>query len=223
MALCLDRDGRLWAGTEDEGILRGEAPSRPRPAGPLLRPEHRRCGPAGRSDTRRRLPPGETALGDDNGYALACDKLGRIWVGHRNHGVSVYDGRDPIKDGQGGLHRLAELRHAHRPVGRARVAIQSCPIDGDVWIATSAGLSRYSLGQDTCRHYTRGQGMPADVAELALAFDPKGNLVCRHAMRGLLMAPRDPASGAKQDLAANKRSHPSAGGACRSGLAVEFA
>jgi len=32
-------------------------------------------------------------LGDDNGYAIACDKLGRIWVGHLNHGVSVYNGK----------------------------------------------------------------------------------------------------------------------------------
>ena len=39
--------------------------------------------------------PAEFALGDDNAYALACDKLGRIWVGNLNHGVSVYDGHAP--------------------------------------------------------------------------------------------------------------------------------
>ena len=39
--------------------------------------------------------PAEFALGDDDIYALACDKLGRIWVGNLNHGVSVYDGHAP--------------------------------------------------------------------------------------------------------------------------------
>ncbi len=32
-------------------------------------------------------------LGDDYGYALACDDQNRIWVGHLNHGVSVFNGQ----------------------------------------------------------------------------------------------------------------------------------
>ncbi len=31
-------------------------------------------------------------LGDDCAYALAFDQQGRLWAGHLNHGVSVYNG-----------------------------------------------------------------------------------------------------------------------------------
>ncbi|MDR0522432.1 MAG: hypothetical protein LBH00_11355 [Planctomycetaceae bacterium] len=69
-------------------------------------------------------------LGDDNGYALAVDRQNRLWVGHQYSGVSVFNGKkwqnDDVIDG---------------PVGERIFDIQICPVDGDVWIATSAGLA----------------------------------------------------------------------------------
>ena len=68
MALCRDREGNLWVGTEDKGVLR--------------------CTPTGEW-TQFTTQDG---LGDDNGYALCCDHLGRIWAGQLNHGVAVFNG-----------------------------------------------------------------------------------------------------------------------------------
>ncbi len=74
-------------------------------------------------------------LGDDNGYAICCDRLGRVWVGQLNHGVAVFNGETwktyDVLDG---------------PLGERIFDIACCPTDGDVWMATSAGLSRYSEG-----------------------------------------------------------------------------
>ena len=57
VALARDLDRNVWVGTEDKGVLRG-------------------------------TPNGEwtqfttqDGLGDDNGYAICCDRLGRVWVG----------------------------------------------------------------------------------------------------------------------------------------------
>lgn len=61
------------------------------------------------------------------------------------------------------------------PLGERVFAISVCPSDGDVWIATNAGLSRYSLQNDTWRYYTRADGLPSDQIQ-ALAFDSIGNV-----------------------------------------------
>ena len=103
-------------------------------------------------------------LGDNNAYSIACDKQGRVWAGELNHGVAVFNGliwkNYDILDG---------------PIGERVFRIAVCPTDGDVWIATSAGLTRYSPDLDTWRYYTRADGLPSDQAN-ALAFDASGNL-----------------------------------------------
>ena len=84
-ALCSDAAGNLWVGTEDTGVWRynpnaeqGKRWSRftrantggpPEPDGPTI--PHR--GHSGLSPS--------AFLGDDFAYALACDRLGRVWVG----------------------------------------------------------------------------------------------------------------------------------------------
>jgi ligand-binding sensor domain-containing protein len=82
--------------------------------------------------------------GDNNGYALAIDKLGRLWVGHLNTRVSVFNGKDwknyDVVDG---------------PIGERIFDIKICPKDGDVWIATSAGITRYKIDSDTWEHLIR--------------------------------------------------------------------
>lgn len=74
VSLCTDRQGNLWAGTEDQGVFRFN----PR-------------APEGRQWTQFNTKNG---LADDNAYALACDAKGRVWVGTLNHGVSVFNGRE---------------------------------------------------------------------------------------------------------------------------------
>jgi sugar lactone lactonase YvrE len=103
-------------------------------------------------------------LGDNNAYAIACDKQGRVWAGELNHGVAVFNGENwknyDVLDG---------------PIGERVFRIAICPTDGDVWMATSAGLTRYSPDLDTWRYYTRADGLPSDQAN-SLAFDAGGNL-----------------------------------------------
>ncbi len=103
-------------------------------------------------------------LGDDNAYALACDWKGRVWAGTLNHGVSVFNGTawknyDPLSG----------------PLGSHVTALAVCPTDGDIWMATEAGLARYSLNRNVWTYYTRADGLPSDQAQ-ALAFDKDGTI-----------------------------------------------
>src|ERR1700733_10801263 len=66
MAVLIDHNGNAWVGSEDEGIWERDAIA-----------------------GKWRQFAVRDGLGDNNGYAMAEDRLGRIWVGHLNHGVSV--------------------------------------------------------------------------------------------------------------------------------------
>ncbi len=164
MALCEDLEGRVWVGTEDTGVWRYDPGAeqgkrwaqftRARTGG--SREPH---GPVLAADAAN-----VACLGDDNAYAVACDRLGRIWVGHLNHGVSVFNGKS---------WRNYDLLSG--PLGERTFAIQTCPVDGDVWMATSAGLARYRIDADTWSYYTREDGLVADEIQ-CLAFDRSGTL-----------------------------------------------
>lgn len=117
----------------------------------------------------------EDGLGDNSVYALTGDRLGRVWAGHLNHGVSVWNGR--AWKNYGAL---------DGPLGERTFAIATSPLDGDVWIAHNAGLSRFSLPNNRWTHFTRASGFSAvDIS--ALAFDSKGNLLVGTACEGLLI------------------------------------
>jgi hypothetical protein len=149
VSLIRDPRGRVWIGTEDQGVWCYD------PAAPEGKQWHGYSVKDG--------------LGDDNAYALTCDLLGRIWVGHLNHGVSVFNGaiwkNYDVIDG---------------PLGERVFALATNPADGDVWIATNAGLTRYSYKKDSWSYYTRAapgspNGLPSDQAG-TLAFAPDGTL-----------------------------------------------
>ena len=115
-------------------------------------------------------------LGDNEIYALARDHTGCIWAGTLSHGVSVFSGASwrsyPVPDG---------------PIGNRVFAIACSPVDGDVWIATDAGLSRYSLKTDQWNVYTRLDGLPSDQAQ-ALAFNRAGALFVGTQCDGIAIA-----------------------------------
>ncbi|RYG72984.1 hypothetical protein EON80_03720 [bacterium] len=118
----------------------------------------------------------QDGLGDDSVYALAGDRLGRMWAGHLKHGVSVWNGRSWKNYGP-----------LEGPLGQRIFAITTSPIDGDVWIAHNAGLSRYSLKNDSWTHITRASGF-LSVEPNAISFDSKGNLYVGTACQGLFIA-----------------------------------
>jgi len=156
VSLAQDNAGRIWVGTEDFGVFRYD-PS------------------AGESARWTEFTTNE-GLGDDNAYALCVDRLNRIWVGHLNHGVSVFNGQSwvnyDVLDG---------------PIGERVFSIAADPVSGDVWIGTSAGLTRYSLGKDNWTHYTRDDGLPSDQIQ-SLAFDGRGTLYAGTQCDGLAIA-----------------------------------
>ncbi|MDR2168540.1 MAG: hypothetical protein LBP59_00165, partial [Planctomycetaceae bacterium] len=64
VALIQDGLDGAWIGTEDDGVFHYQVD-----------------GKISQFTTKN-------GLGDNNGYGLAIDKLGRLWVGHLNTGVS---------------------------------------------------------------------------------------------------------------------------------------
>ena len=64
-----------------------------------------------------------------------------------NHGVSVYNGE-----------RWTNYDVPFGPIGERIFKIAVCPVDGDVWIGTSAGLTRYSVSKDTWKHFVKESG-----------------------------------------------------------------
>jgi sugar lactone lactonase YvrE len=154
--LTTDPQGNLWISTEDNGVWRCSADATTNEPG-----------------TRFSVADG---LGDNNIYAIACDGLGRIWVGHLNHGVSVYNGT-----------RWQNYDLLTGPLGERVFRIKVNPADGDVWIATSRGLTRYSVKQDSWTYYTRADGLPSDQIQ-ALAFDQDGTLYAGTQCDGLAVA-----------------------------------
>jgi hypothetical protein len=124
----------------------------------------------------------QDGLGDDKATAVACDHEGRIWVGHSgNHGVSVYNGQRwqnysnvAIPTGPSSL---------LGPLGETVAHIAVSPLDGDIWIATDCGLTRYSDSKGTWTIY----GLPAGQAT-SLAFDRKGNIYAATKNDGIAMA-----------------------------------
>ncbi len=106
----------------------------------------------------------QDGLAEDSVTALVCDLKGRMWAGHLSHGVSVYNGQS-----------WKNYDAATGPLGDHVFALAVSPKDGDVWIATEAGLTRYSQSKDRWQYYTSADGLPSNQAQ-ALAFDKNGTL-----------------------------------------------
>ena len=216
MAMCQDGYGRLWVGTEGNGVWCWD----PALALKERRAERTLATEEQTSDALRKAAfakaklygwtqftrnstggkpekdgpvlttgtPDQNSLGDDNVYALACDRQGRIWAGHLNHGVSVYDGRTIVKDAENKSH--AGWRNydvLSGPIGERVFDIAVSPADGDVWIATNAGLSRYRVASDTWACHTRGDGLISDQVQ-ALAFLRNGTVIAGTQCDGLAIA-----------------------------------
>ena len=104
--------------------------------------------------------------------ALCCDRRGRIWAAQQRHGVSVFNGE-----------AWQTYDVLNGPLGERAFDIACCPLTGDIWIATCAGLVRYLekplFDEVESEHFigdweyvTRADGLPSDqVQALAIADD----------------------------------------------------
>jgi hypothetical protein len=152
--MTMDAQGNTWIGTEDDGVYLRRAAT---------------C--SGRQLSHYTSDDG---IGDNDIFAIKCDRTGRVWIGHARHGVSVFrNGRWKNYDVPDG------------PISDRVWAIVECPVDGDIWIAGNAGLTRYSITKDTWRHYTPGLVPYADRI-CSMAFDGKGRLFAATDCQGLV-------------------------------------
>lgn len=155
-AALVDADGGIWFGVEDQGVFHFD--------------------PSASFSSQWLHFTTNQGLGDNNGYALASDMNGRLWVGTQNHGVSVFNGESwKVYDRTMG------------PLGERIFALGCCPVMGDVWIGSSLGLARYSAVKDSWRYYTRFNGLPADQIQ-TLAFGKKGRIYIGTQCDGMAMA-----------------------------------
>ena len=74
VSVAQQADGTVWLGTEGEGVFR-----------------YNERAAVGHQLTQFSTRDG--SLADDTVYALCVDKENRVWAGHGNHGVSVFDGK----------------------------------------------------------------------------------------------------------------------------------
>ncbi|MGC8624761.1 MAG: ligand-binding sensor domain-containing protein [Phycisphaerae bacterium] len=196
-ALTVDQRGRWWIGTEGQGVL---------------------CYDPAKQHGRRWMHFNHRNFAPDNVYALACDGMDRIWAGSMRHGVCVYNGKTwqdyDLIAGQGygratgigyelpnpgtpGAHWQAiidpNMPTTARvgPLGQRIFGIDVSPLDGDAWIATAKGLTRYRIHKNTWQYYTQANGLPADQLS-CLAFAPDGTLFVGTQCHGIAVSlPQD--------------------------------
>jgi len=207
MSMCLDRQNNLWVGTEGEGLYRFS------PADGMWTQFVATKNPPPDGNPPIAATAVECGLGDNYIYALACDRQGRIWCGHLNHGISVFNGEKfQCYEVVGGLSRPDTL---NGPLGERIFKIVVAPdfhpsqlpittptftdpltgkssaVAGSVWMCTSAGLAIYFPCTDTWSYLTRGDGLPSDQAN-SLAFANDGTVYVATQCDGIAIAsPKD--------------------------------
>lgn len=159
-AIVADHNACIWVGTEDCGIWKFN----PRSIGP----------------SRWAQFSSQNGLQDDSCYALACDKMNRIWEGSLNHGVSVYCGT-----------KWVNYDSANGPLGQHVFAIACDQSTGDVWIATEAGLTRYSEALRSWFNYTKADGLPCDQATSLLVCSDSSVVVGTECAGIAIGSPKD--------------------------------
>ncbi len=170
LSLCRDLQGRIWAGTEGQGVWRFD--------------------PNSTSSKPWTQFTAKDGLGDDSIYALICDRKGRIWAGTLRHGVSIFNGKGwksygPLEGSLGsrvfalatsptdgdvwgateaGLFRYSLLKNIWSYYTRseglpanATTALAFNP-QGGLFVATEADGIAYAFAHDAYQHWHTVQG-----------------------------------------------------------------
>ena len=109
-------------------------------------------------------------------YALTVDKQNRVWAGTARHGISVYNGRS-----------WKNFDVLKAPLGERIFSIAVNPLDGDVWIASNVGLTRYSQKNDKWATTYPTATLPFSHLQ-ALAFNARGVLFAGTQTQGVLIS-----------------------------------
>ncbi|WP_431100528.1 two-component regulator propeller domain-containing protein [Roseateles noduli] len=155
-ALLVARDGRLWIGTEADGLAAYD-------------PQSEKLS-LFRSDANPQLPRSAVSAGTIR--ALAEDRDGQLWIGTIGHGLDRYD---PVEG------RFQHFRQADRALGGLPDdRVQSLVVDGEgsLWVGTWKGLARKRAGSDRFEPVFSTPGKPglANKIVLSLFLAPDGRV-----------------------------------------------
>ncbi|OWQ45211.1 hypothetical protein CDL60_20965 [Roseateles noduli] len=145
-ALLVARDGRLWIGTEADGLAAYD-------------PQSEKLS-LFRSDANPQLPRSAVSAGTIR--ALAEDRDGQLWIGTIGHGLDRYD---PVEG------RFQHYRQG-TPGGLPDDRVQSLAIDreGSLWVGTWKGLARKRAGADRFEPVFSTPGKPGLAGRIVLSL-----------------------------------------------------
>jgi signal transduction histidine kinase/ligand-binding sensor domain-containing protein/CheY-like chemotaxis protein len=148
-ALCADREHRIWVGTYGGGLDL--------------------YNPAKQSFKHYRHQDDDSfSLSNNKIHCVKEDSKGRIWVGTDGGGLDLFD---PLTE------RFHHYRHVENRNTLCSNYVNGLFEDknGDLWISTTEGLSRYQVNANRFITYNTHDGLPDDVI-FGVLDDKRGNL-----------------------------------------------
>jgi signal transduction histidine kinase/ligand-binding sensor domain-containing protein len=141
-ALCEDRSGTLWVGTSGGGLNAFD-----RASGTFTRYLHD--------------PAQRTTVGSNYIRSIYEDRNGVLWIGTLGGGLSRFDRMANTRKGDT---RKGEFTTYHETDGLANNVIYGILEDanGNIWLSTNYGLSRFTPRTGTFRNYTTRDGLQSN-------------------------------------------------------------
>ena len=131
VALTQDPDGKVWAGTYNNGLSRWD---------PVLE----------RFTRYHHDPSDPTSIASDHIRALHLDRRGWLWVGTHDAGLSI------LKPGESGFEQFRHEPGRAASLGADQVDSFLEDKQGTLWIGTQQGLSRFLPREKAFRNYPWG-------------------------------------------------------------------
>jgi diguanylate cyclase (GGDEF)-like protein len=135
-SLAEDPSGALWLGTDGGGLNRFD-----RRSGEFRHFKHD--------------PNDPKSLGSDTVFSLRVDAAGRLWVGTRGAGLALLEARSGAS---------TSFRHFTQREGLANDVVYGILPDGDgnLWLSTNNGLSRFDPRAERFKNYDASHGLQSN-------------------------------------------------------------
>ncbi|RXK86591.1 hybrid sensor histidine kinase/response regulator transcription factor [Filimonas effusa] len=155
-SMCIDKDGNIWMGTTN---------------GLLVLDANEKHSTAYQYKTYRTIPGDQESLGNNGILFIYRDTKNRMWLATSGGGICQATGNNPLQS--------LRFRNYTTKDGLANDYILSCTEDkqGDLWLATENGLSKFKPETQTFRNYDSYDALPPtiDFSEASVARITSGN------------------------------------------------